>query len=153
MGESSLVPLNKYFEEDPEYCHRALATIQHMEEAVVSSYVVSHDVVAQALSYNPPGSEPSITIVYRAMIQDYPEAKKVPESGRGMLQLRFFQTFWPGFVLLENRLADDASRAFRHMFRAFVIVCFPLQVFICLVFAYQAIWKDLYQDVYLDGQV
>jgi len=152
--ESTLLPLNKYFEEDPEYCQRALATIQHMEEGVVSSYVASHDVIAQALTYNPSVPEPSITMVYRLMIQDYAGAKKSsPDSQEGILQLSFFQTFWPGSVLLENRLTDDASKTFRTMFRAFLCVCFPVQTLIFAAFVYQALWKDLYQDVYLEGQV
>jgi len=124
-----------------------------MDEQVVSMYILSTDVLVQAYPEASDDTEPCITKVYDTMIREYAHAKnKLVEAEDTVFQLRFDQTMWPAKVILDHRLRDDSSRGLRRMYVVFLCICFPVQILIFMAFAYQALWKDLYEDFFLEGQ-
>lgn len=149
--ESTLVPLNKYIEEDPEYCQQAIANMQLMDEFVLSKYVLENDVIAQVYPEGSEDTEMCITKVYDAMIREYARAQN--DSRKNLVfHMRITETIWPAKIILDHRLTDDSSTQMRIMFLVFLCICFPIQIFVLADFMYQAFWKDAYIDAYLGGQ-
>lgn len=149
--EATLVPLNKYYEEDPEYARSALANITYMEEEVVRHHIVKRrDVVGDALA-----DEPSIDATYRALIKGYPDAKlrdDEPEEGFfGHCQIR--RAMWPGVLLVDARLEDEKSVEFRRIVSFFLVLCTPVQLALLFLYVEQAVYQDLFIDVYQESQI
>mmetsp|Transcript_59418 Transcript_59418/g.128969 ORF Transcript_59418/g.128969 Transcript_59418/m.128969 type:complete len:325 (-) Transcript_59418:82-1056(-) len=149
--EATLVPLNKYYEEDPEYARSALANVTYMEEEVVRHHIVKRrDVVGDALA-----DEPSIDATYRALIKGYPDAKlrdDEPEEGFfGHCQIR--RAMWPGVLLVDARLEDAKSVEFRRIVWFFLVLCTPVQLALLFLYVEQAVYQDLFIDVYQESQI
>eukprot|EP00421_Protoceratium_reticulatum_P049223 CAMPEP_0168431960 /NCGR_PEP_ID=MMETSP0228-20121227/38650_1 /TAXON_ID=133427 /ORGANISM="Protoceratium reticulatum, Strain CCCM 535 (=CCMP 1889)" /LENGTH=408 /DNA_ID=CAMNT_0008446083 /DNA_START=31 /DNA_END=1254 /DNA_ORIENTATION=+ len=138
--ESSLIPLNKYFEEDWQYAKRTLGSIEPMDERAVRRELEGRDVVGEA-------REPTIGAVYGKIIQEYPGFAGQPETRH-----KFYAEMWPAQVLLDPRLQDASSRSFRFMFMVFLAICVPVHLVSIVVMAGQA-WKDIYVDVWTNKQL
>jgi len=137
--EASLVPLNKYFEEDWEAAKHALGSITPVDENVLWQLVEEHDVVAQA-------EQPHIRAVYRALVKEYPICA---DRSPGEPKL-WFNEMWPARILLDPRLEDEDSQGFRRMFAVFLVLCLTVQIGTLGFFSYQA-WKDIYLDFWIEG--
>lgn len=151
--EKLLVPLSKYIEEDPEQAKRVLGSIAHLEEHVVRSDVVSRDVVGDAIARR--GGSACIEAVYREVIDSYAGAKArvtQEEQSNKTLQFHMKDSLWPAGLLIDSRLTDEKSASFRTMFRTFLVICTIVQFMVFALFFHQAVIKDLYFDVYVQGE-
>mmetsp|Transcript_60612 Transcript_60612/g.141200 ORF Transcript_60612/g.141200 Transcript_60612/m.141200 type:complete len:208 (+) Transcript_60612:439-1062(+) len=140
--QSTLLPLSKFLEEDPETSQRALASLVLMEERLVAADVATHDPVC--------GNFTQVDQVYTVIIQRYPDTKRQLSDAEGIHGI--YRTMWPAAVLLDPQLEDRGSGSFRGAFMLFLGVSCAVQALIFAYFAYQGLWKDLYNDVYLEGQ-
>lgn len=146
--EKTLIPLSKYFEEDPEYAQRALGRMKHLEEHVVRYEVVSRDVVGAV------GDRPTVQKVYHRLIDSYATAKdEYPkkQDSSGIFEWRLFYTLWPASLLVDPRLEDAGSRSFRHMTMVFLLLAILLEVATVVAFLYQA-YHNVVIDYWVQGE-
>jgi hypothetical protein len=59
-------------------------------------------------------------------------------SAAGITKSAFISTMWPAKVLLDGRLRDKDSKAFRQVWYIFAGIAFPMMVFVLGFFCYQA---------------
>lgn len=145
--EKNLIPLNKYFEEDPEYAQQALRNITPMKEGVVRYDVQNRDAIAEADDY-------TIEAVYAHLIQTYPAAvARTPpaELEKKFMEFALFKAMWPAPVLLDPRLHDVDSLSFRMMFLLFAGSIAIMQGLSVAAFSKQA-YKDVVIDYWYGGR-
>merc|ERR1719323_747000 len=107
-----------------------------MHEDVVQQELEARDIVAEV-------EDRSIAAVYRKMIQHYPSF-----LSSGAATRRIFTDFWPARVLLDPRLQDGESRAFRRMFAVMLTFCVAVHL-VTLVSLLAQAWKDIYIDYWV----
>mmetsp|Transcript_11903 Transcript_11903/g.23094 ORF Transcript_11903/g.23094 Transcript_11903/m.23094 type:complete len:398 (-) Transcript_11903:71-1264(-) len=137
--EAVLIPLNKFFEEDVEIAPKMLGCLNILEEKQLSSVVQRHDFIAKVQG------PPTIRGVYDEIIRAYP---KLEEEEKGPVSMMW--EVWPAILLVDLRLKDDESSAFRRMFAVLLgIIVFVHAVTIAILTCHAL--KDLLLD-FMQGQ-
>jgi hypothetical protein len=112
--ESQLVPLSKYFEENPIMARQLTARMPFLDEGEVKKRIPS-------LSLKTSDEKTTLDAVYREIIEKTPELWADDHHGRepkGM-QWHLLSTLWPSKILLDPKLTCAESRQF---FRILVLV-------------------------------
>lgn len=137
--EANLVPLSKYFEENPDAARRNLGKMPFIPEATAAH------IVRSGLSFKTPGGGPCETSeVYKELISRAEKAD--PQSIEDMSDWRLVSTMWPAKLVLDPRLADQASMQFRWAWYVFSGLTLLTMAFIFYFFIKQGL-GDL-EDVY-----
>jgi len=137
--EAMLIPLNKYFEEDTELAPKMLSTLTIFEERQLSLAVQRNDFIAQVQE------PPTIRSVYEHIIQAYPRCEEEEEVSVALLR-----EMWPAILLVDSRLKDDESYAFRRMFAVFLVLNVLVHAATIACLMCQAL-KDLLWDCLQQG--
>lgn len=137
--EATLIPLNKYFEEDWDYAKNALGSITPMDERVLQRLLEERDVVGEL-------EERTVLAAYGRLVELYPEYEAAPAQAHF-----WFAELWPAQLLLDPRLADAESRSFRCMFGALLVVAATVHGATMGALSVQA-FKDIYYDACQGGQ-
>lgn len=139
--EASLVPLSKYFEEDPEAARQTLEHIAYLPEAAVAT-AVRRDICVKdspALQHAMPPAQ-----AYRRLIDCAAARQRAAKDGkgspsRGMERLsnwRLTSTLWPSFFLLHPCFQDQDSKSFRRAWYCFTAVSLLIMAVVLIFFAW-----------------
>lgn len=141
--ESRLLPLSKYFEEDPVQARRVLASMHFLPEDVAAHVVKQREFDFQGSD----GEYLTADEVFTLYIKEC-EVYKNTEVHGVMVQfsnMHLISGMWPGRLLLDHRLADRGS----HNFRVYWFVCCALGLIIIGVIVgllVEQLWGDV-QDI------
>lgn len=111
--EAMLIPLNKYVEEDLDLTPKMLGCMTILEEKRLRSDVASTDIIAEVQE------PPAITNVYEYIIRAHAQLSCYEEEVEFAPLL---SEMWPAILLVDSRLKDDDSAAFRRMFAVFLVL-------------------------------
>jgi len=137
--EAMLIPLNKYFEEDTELAPKMLSTLTILDERRLSLIVQRNDFIAEVQE------PPTIRSAYEYTIRAYLKCGEEQEVPVGLLR-----EMWPAILLVDSRLKDDESSAFKRMFAVFLVSNVLVHVATIACLMCQAL-KDLLWDCLQQG--
>lgn len=157
--EAILVPLSKYFEEDPVKARQAAGQLKFMDERDV-------DELIPQLSVKIPHVETTLEATYREIIKRCPEHGRAPDldeqkkctkgfraAAKQLVQWQLLKTMWPSKILLDPQLLDAEAGDFRKVFltvsgaSSLVI----LGTFVYFVYQAKKDALDVMQGQYEDG--
>jgi len=113
--EARLLPLSKYFEEDPVKARKALASMHFLPEHVAARVVKRHEVKWKDPEGKYRTSDQIITL-FVAQCKTYAgtQSEQMAEGALDQFShIHLISGMWPGRLLLDDRLADDSSYYFR----------------------------------------
>lgn len=154
--EKHLVPLARFYDEDPDWAKRHLAGSELYSDLVIRD---NTRIVRQKFSESrgPEGTYTLDEFIDETLAISETHGENVVHSGssdavekkrRGMSHL--FKGLWPGEVLLDQRLTDEESAAFRRAFQLFRIGFFGVQLVVLYLIvgnAYQETLDVVYTAV------
>lgn len=157
--EAMLLPLSKYWEEDPSWARQSMTNIVFVQEEDVAEVVMEgldFDGAAASQDAAIGMDEACAQIARRAAKAEgaMPEGSTVAPSGRAhsagkvwvLSSWRLVRRMWAAELLLDPRLADTGSRQFRQVWLLWGLVSLALMVFV-LIFIASQVRKDI-SDVY-----
>lgn len=139
--EAQLVPLSKYFEENPSLARQTAARMPFLDEQEVQKVVPTLALKSLALT-----EETTLDIVYRELIEKTPELFKDEREASGGIHWHLFSTLWPSKILLDPRVKCDEAKSFRRLYFVMTIISMSIMTAIFVYFCYQ-VGKDVF-DVY-----
>jgi len=134
--EAVLIPLNKYLEEDIVIAPKMMGCMTIFDEKQLGAAVQRNDFIAEVQQ------PPTIKGVYEHIIRVYP---KCAEAGEEKESLPSLWQMWPATLLVDRRLKDDDSVAFRRMFAVFLVLSILVHAATMAYLICQAL-KDLLWD-------
>jgi hypothetical protein len=143
--EAMLVPLNKYLEEDVEIAPKMLGCMTIFEEQRLSSAVQRNDFIAEVQE------PPTIRSVYEYIIRADPNSEPAGDPEEQEVSVRLMWQMWPAILLVDSRLKDDESSAFKRMFVVFLVLSVLVHAATMVLLMCQAL-KDLLVDCLQHGQ-
>jgi len=157
--ESMLLPLSKYWEEDPRWARQSLNSMVFVEEKEVANIVMMgltlhgdgpkgfQDACTEIMARCPRPEGPHQGFVGPAL----EEGAEVPiaEEAGPLSPWRLVSRMWPAQLLLDERLEDAGSQRFRLAWTLFGSLSLCLMVFVFFFFVRQ-VKKDIF-DV-MEGQ-
>ncbi|CAK0857249.1 unnamed protein product [Prorocentrum cordatum] len=149
--EASLLPLSKYFEEDPETARRSLAGMEMIQEPATAA-AVRLDIcpTGEALEAElPDDMEELLELLVKKAKARQRAAETDPEAVPPLSRWRLVSTMWPAELLLRGGLADDESHKFRQSWYCFCALA--LAVMIGILYSNVESLIDKIADV-LNGQ-
>lgn len=137
--EAQLLPLSKYFEENPALARQTAARMPFLDEGEVQK-------VIPKLSLKTSSETTTLNAVYLELIEKTPELFHEEKKERSGIHWNLFKSLWPAKILLDPKLTCDESRSFRRlvMFTSFLSLLLTTAIFV--YFCYQ-VGKDC-ADVY-----
>jgi len=133
--EAQLLPLSKYFEENPSYARQTAARMPFLDEEEVQK-------VIPRLSLKISSDTTTLDAVYHELIEKTPELFIDEKQEKGGISWHLFKTLWPAKILLDPKLDCDEAKSFRRLLFVTNIVSALLHALVFVYFCYQA-----YQDV------
>lgn len=112
--EAKLVPMNKYFEENPTLARKALAVMPFLDEREVQK-------VIPRLSLKTSDENTTLHEVYleiKQMTREAPQHERhdiLHGGGHNKGISYLLSTMWPSRILMDPKLTCDESRSFRHV--------------------------------------
>lgn len=152
--EAMLLPLSKYFEEDPAWARMTLGQAPLIAEAAAAT-VTREGIIFGASGGRSSGSTRDVysELTKRALV--YGEGGLAQESGQmcdpppPLSRWRLVSTLWPARVLLDKRLDDEDSRKFRRVWFCFVVFAGVMIIWACFWICFR-IAGDI-EDVFVKG--
>lgn len=118
--EKHLVTLNKFYEEDPDVAQEFLSGVNFYSEeqirASASQVMESHSEDRVSLDTLLDETIKGATTSRAALHEASNEGSNVPET----LRTSLFRALWPGQILLDEGLTDEASKSFKRAIRSFM---------------------------------
>lgn len=113
--EARLLPLSKYFEEDPSLARSTLASMHFLPEHIAARVVARHEVKWKDSNGNYRTSDQMLTLfVKQCKTYSGIESEELAEGSLDRFShVHLISGMWPGRLLLDDRCADDSSRYFR----------------------------------------
>lgn len=143
--EARLLPLSKYFEENPALARKALADMHFLPEHVAARVVRRHEVKWKDANGNYHTSDEIFTLFIK-QCKTY-KGSSSETMAEGALEqyshIHLIAGMWPGRLLLDDRLADDGSYYFRIYWFAATAVGMSIMMAICALFAYTS-WNEVH---------
>lgn len=147
--EAGLLPLSKYFEEDPETARKSLAGMEMIEEPATAAAVRLDICPAAERGELPDDMERLLELLVEKAKARQKAAMEDPEAVPPLSRWRLVSTMWPAQLLLRGGLADEESRSFRQSWYCFCALALAVMGMI-LYFNMQSL-IDKITDV-LNGQ-
>jgi len=113
--EARLLPLSKYFEEDPSLARSTLASMHFLPEHVGARVVKSHEVKWKDSNGNYRTSDEMFDVfVKQCKTYTGTQSEEMAEGSLDQFShVHLISGMWPGRLLLDDRCADDSSYYFR----------------------------------------
>jgi len=151
--EATLIPLSKYFEEDPEEARRTLSTMPFLEEPA-TAFAVEEMAQLQRKGTAAPKEIPGEAVkeLIRCSIAKHEKdiEEKVPQHS--LSPWRLLSTMWPSKFLLHRSLVDEESLAFKRAWYIWSLSCLAIMVAVFFYFVVLVIGKikDIHAGQYTD---
>lgn len=139
--EATLVPLSKYFEENPPRARQMASKMPFLDEEEVQA-------VIPQLGLKTSTADTTLDVVYYDIIKRCPEQPFEEFGDKAQshpLKWQLFETLWPAKVLLDPRLVGPDAIQFRRLFVAVSTFSVAVMLTLFCYFVYQAT-KD-FKDV------
>lgn len=150
--EARLLPLSKYFEEDPSIARQTLGSMLFLPEAIAAGVVKRREVKFKHSDGKYHTSD-EVFALFVKQCKTY-VGSQAEQMAEGSLEksshVHLICGMWPGRLLLDDRLADDSS----YHFRLYWLGCSAVQT--CLITAIIAcLANEIVGDVrdFRDGQI
>lgn len=137
---SAVMPLSKFFEDDPEAAKQQVCSLTLIEEDKAAEFVNQNRV--SSLSERIDDADDKKLQVWEEIIAESPKIEDAPVL-QGQIEV-----MWPAKILLDPRLKDFESQVFRATWATFCPTCLVLEVLgICYIFVqvYQVYWSVVYK--------
>lgn len=149
--EYELLPLNKYFEEDPEQARGTLGDIAFVPEGR------AHAIVESGLTLHTHGEGAAFSQeeVLTEVIERFATDRSVRPARDSIF--RVVSACWPAKILLDPRIKDDNTIAFKKLWRVYSVFTLGLKGLIVVFFVKQIIgdlvdvlwghWSDVCSEI------
>lgn len=140
--EALLVPVNKYFEVDPEAARAVLGSAKFVSETAAAHVATRSGLTLEDASAH---SQCRAEVGYRELVEkalEYGEAGALTPGRRAppeLSQWRLLSTLWPARLLLDERMEDECG--FRQMWWVFMLISETLTA-AALLFLVLIAWQD-----------
>lgn len=143
--EDSLLPLTKYFEEDPQRARHALSNVQFLDESVAAQ-VVKNKKIEKFLSDSKCCKGDNIFTLFVQLCEFYSKSGHTCNLSVHDVFLKYsyvhlISAMWPGRLLLDHRLTDNGSVRFRFWWFAAGILSVVTETLIVALLVKQ-LWTD-----------
>lgn len=132
--ESQLLPISKYFEENPSHARQTAARMPFLDELEVQQ-------VIPKLSLKTSDEKTTLDAVYREIIERTPELAFDSIAKSSGMHWHLVNTLWPSKILLDPRLTCAESREFWWVLLCTSVISSVTFVLVFAYFCYQ-VWKD-----------
>jgi hypothetical protein len=145
--EAQLLPLSKYFEENPSHARVTAARMPFLDEKEVQKVIPTLSIKTMSFS-----ESTTLDLVYRELIEKTPEQFHEERLKALGIHWHLFSTLWPSKILLDPRVQCDEAKSFRRLLFVLTINSTLLMVGIFVYFCYQAgkdvmdVWSGQYED-------
>jgi len=150
--EARLLPLSKYFEEDPEAARKTLASMHFLPENVAARVVKKHEIhFKDSDGRHYTSDEVFTSFVKQCKSYSGTQSMRLTEGALEQIShVHLISGMWPGKLLLDDRLVDESSANFRlYWFGCSAIgICIMVGILALLV---QQSWWDVH-DI-REGQI